>query len=134
MPDDTTPAPDHSGSAAVGDQSNAPQENWEQRYLGLQKIVAKRDEALHTSTAELDALKAEHEAATARLSEYDQKVADANEEETARQQYDQLRQRFEAPPPKPIGTNMPRGADWTAPEGSKYAERERTGTGTGWPT
>jgi hypothetical protein len=127
VPDDTTPAPE-------GDQNQAPQENWQERYTGLQKIVAKRDEALHTTTATLDALRAEHEAALAELSEHRQKQVDASEEETARHQYDQLKARFEAPPPVPAGTNAPRGGDWTAPEGSKYATRERTGTSTGWPT
>jgi hypothetical protein len=127
VPNDTTPAPE-------GDQSIAPQENWEQRYLGLQKVLAQRDTALHTSTADLDALRAEHEAATAELAEHRQKVTDANEEETARQQYDQLRERFEPNPPTPMGSNPAViGADWTS-AGGKYAERERTGTGTGWPT
>ena len=123
----TTPAPE-------GDQTIAEQENWQERYTGLQKVVAKRDEALHTTTAALDALKAEHEAALAELNDHRQKQVDASEEETARQTYDQLRERFEPPPPTPPGSNPARGGDWTAPSGTKYAERERTGTGSGWPT
>ena len=126
MPDGTTTPPPADGDI------NATQENWEQRYLGLQKVVAKRDADLTTRQAELDALRAEHEAATTRLSEYDQKAVDVTEEEQARQQYEALRTRFEAEPPKPIGNNAAR--DWAGGSGERYAERERTGTSSGWPS
>lgn len=125
MTETTTP------STGNGDESNT-QENWESRYLGLQKVVAKRDAELNTRQAELDALRAEHEAATTALSDFRQKTADANEEELARQQYEQLRHRFEAEPPTPIGNSPAR--TWADGSGGDYAGRERTGTGMGWPT
>jgi hypothetical protein len=115
-----------------GDITNAPQENWEQRYLGLQKVVAKRDEALNTKQAELDALRAEHEAATTRLNDYAQRDVDASEEEQARQQYELLRERFEETP-TPVGNNQARPAQGWEDATERYAERERTGTDSGFP-
>jgi Skp family chaperone for outer membrane proteins len=128
MPETSTP-PANSGD------TNAPQENWEQRYLGLQKVVAKRDAELNTRQAELDALRAEHEAATNRLNDYAQRDVDATEEEQARQQYEALRERFEAEPPTPVGNNQQRTPrDWTDQnERADYIERVREGTGMGWP-
>ena len=128
MPNDTTPPP------ADGDD-NTPQDNWESRYSGLQKVLAKRDTDLTTATGELGRLQEEHAKTLAELDTYRQRDVDASEEETARQQYEQLRQRFEQEPPKPIGNNaarQTRADDWTD-SGSTYATRERSGTGTGWP-
>jgi hypothetical protein len=122
---DTTPPP------ADGDD-NTPQENWEGRYAGLQKVLSKRDTELTTATTELDRLKAEHEQAIAELGTYRQRDVDASEEDLARQQYDALRARFEPDPPTPIGNN-PQRRGWEDGSGNSYAERERTGTGTGWP-
>ena len=125
MPDTTPPA-------ESGDITDAPQDNWEARYGGLQKVLAKRDTELTTATDELGRLRAEHEQAIADLATYRQRDVDASEDEQARQTYEQLRERFEAEPPKPIGNNPARG--WADGSDSRYADRERTGTGSGWPT
>jgi hypothetical protein len=124
VPNDTTPPP------ADGD-TNAPQEDWQSRYTGLQKVVAKRDTDLTTATSELDRLRAEHEQTLAELGTYRQRDVDTSEEDAARQSYEALRARFEPDPPKPIGNNPSRG--WEDGSGARYAERERTGTGQGWP-
>jgi hypothetical protein len=126
---DTTPSP------ADGDTTNTPQDNqWESRYAGLQKVVAKRDEALNTATAELDRLRAEHEAAQNELATFRQATVDASEEETARQQYEALKERFAEPNPKPIGNNPARPArGWEEGSEKRYADRERTGTSQGFP-
>jgi hypothetical protein len=122
MPEAPTPSTD----------DNSQQDNWEARYKGLQAVLGKRDTDLSTTSAELDRLRAEHEQAIADLSTYRQRDVDASEEDLARQQYEALRTRFEADPPKPIGNNPAR--DWTDGSGERYRERERTGTGQGWPT
>jgi hypothetical protein len=125
--DDTNPAP------ASGDATEGSQEN-DAAYRGLQKVLSKRDADLATALNAYEALKAEHEAATTELTTFRERDAQANEEEQARQTYEQLRQRFDSPPPVPAGNNPAViGATW-ADSGGKYAERERTGTGTGWPT
>lgn len=123
---DTTPPP------ADGDITNA-QENWESRYLGLQKVIAKRDTDLNTKQAELDALRAEHEAANTELAERRQRDVDTSEEDAARQQFEQLRERFD-PAPTPIGNSPAR--DWlSGSEDAGYAQRERSGdSSTSWPT
>jgi chromosome segregation ATPase len=109
-------------------------ENWEQRYAGLQKVLAKRDTELTTAQAALDALRAEHEQADADLATYRQRDVDASEEEQARTQYEALRERFEAEPPTPVGNNQQRPArGWEDGSESAYAERERAGTSMGWP-
>ncbi len=82
--------------------------DWEQRYIGLQKVVEKRDAELAKRQAALDALKAEHEAATSQLNEYRQKDVDTSEEAAALAQYEQLRERFESPPPVPVSNAAPR--------------------------
>jgi hypothetical protein len=126
--DNTTPAPD------AGDIANT-QENWESRYLGLQKVVAKRDADMNTRQAELDALRAEHEAAQTELNDFRQKTVDASEEEQARAQYETLRTRFEPENPKPIGNNQARPAHgWPDASGKGYADRDRLGTDMGFPT
>ena len=127
MPNDTTPA-ENGG----GEPNDAPQDNWEQRYSGLQRVLAKRDEALATATADLDSLRATHDAAIAELETFRQRDAEANEEATARQTYEQLRERFEMQSvnPVPVGSNPQR--DWVDVRGD-YAERERTGTESGFP-
>jgi hypothetical protein len=121
---DTTPPP------ADGD-TNTEQDNWEGRYSGLQRVLAKRDTELTTATTELGRLQAEHEQAIADLATYRQRDVDTSEEDLARQQFEQLRERFEPEPVKPIGNNPAR--DWTEGSGSRYAERPRTGTSHGWP-
>lgn len=121
MPEAPTPSPDS------GDSTN-DEGNWESRYLGLQKVVAKRDEALHTSTAELDALRAEHEAANAELATFRQATVDASEEDTARQQYEDLRARFEPENPSPVGNNPARPArGWEDGPEAPWVTREREG-------
>jgi hypothetical protein len=125
VPDDTTVAPE-------GDAATTTQEpDWVAKYKGAQRVIAARDEALATSQTELDRLRSEHEKAIADLATYRQRDVDASEEDLARQQYDQLRQRFEPEPPKPIGNSQARS--WADGSGERYAERERTGTGSGWP-
>ncbi len=124
--DDTTPTPD---SGEITDQQDT---TWESRYQGLQKVLSKRDGELSTATTELGQLKEERAKTIAELETYRQRDVDASEEDVARQQFDALRARFEPEPPKPVGNNPARG--WEAGSESRYAERERTGTGTGWPT
>jgi hypothetical protein len=120
---DTTPTPD----------APTEQENWQQRYIGLQKVVASRDTALNTSTAALDALQAEHEAALTELATYRQKAVDAGEEAAALAQYEALQARFEPPAPKPIRNNPARNGaasdDWLAPR-----ERATRDVSEGFPT
>lgn len=123
----TTPAPDS------GEATEDATDNWEGRYAGLQKVLSKRDTELGTANAELDRLRAEHEQAIADLATYRQREVDASEEDLARQQYEDLKQRFEPEPPKPVGNN-PQGG-WMDAARSEYAERSREGTGSeGWPT
>lgn len=126
---DTTPIP------ATGDQTNAnaDQDNdWSKRYQGLQRVLAQRDEALAAATADLDRLRQEHEQADSELASYRERDASANEEETARQQYESLRERFEPKPPaKPLGNNPVR--QWFEPE-TKPREREPIGSGLHFPT
>lgn len=108
---DTTPVP----SQVDGPQAQeSTQENWEQRYVGLQKVLAKRDTDLTDRQAALDALRAEKEAADLELAEYRQARVDASEKEAARTQYEQLRERFAAEerPPAPISNAAPRPNDW----------------------
>ena len=130
--DITTPAPQS------GD-TNTTQDNWEQRYGGLQKVLAKRDTELTTATAALGSLQEEHAQTLAELDTYRQRDVDASEEETARQQYEALRARFgDEESPRPLGNNVARGNagsgdDWLS-AGGGYPTRERTGTSTGWPT
>lgn len=124
MPEDTTP-PANSGDTST------PSDNWEQRYKGLQKVVATRDADLHTKDAELAALREENEATKAALDTYRQRDVDTSEEEAARQQYEALRARFEQEPPRPIGNNPAR--DWTDGNGRRYADRERAGDSGGFP-
>lgn len=124
MPD-TTPTPD------TGDNTNAPEDNWESRYGGLQKVLSKRDTELTTATSELGRLRAEHEQALADLNTYRQRDVDTSEDDNARQQFEQLKERFE-PTPKPVGNNPQRG--WEDGSAERYASRERTGTDSGWPT
>ena len=133
MTENTTP-PDS------GTNDAEPQENWEQRYIGLQKVLAKRDDALNTVNAALDALKAEHEAALSQVNEYRQKDVDIEEEEQARQQFESLRERFD-PTPKPIDNAIGRhsGREWfeLAAEGVEVMRRDYEGDeakSTGWPT
>jgi hypothetical protein len=126
VPDSTTPAP---GSG----ETNGTQDNWEQRYSGLQRVLAKRDETLAALTADLDRLKAEHAANDAELADFRQKTVDASEEEAARQTYEALRERFEREPPKPSGRNPPRVPEWTDVREDTYAGRPRNGTGSGYP-
>ena len=121
---DTNPAP------GDGDTTTDSQEN-DAAYRGLQKVLAKRDTDLATSMSAYEALKAEHDATTAELTTYRERDAAANAEETARQTYEDLKARFEAPPPVPVGSNPAR--DWTTTTG-EYASRERRGTSQGWPT
>jgi hypothetical protein len=124
---DTTPSPDS------GD-SNTPQDNWEGRYAGLQKVLAKRDTELSTATAELDRLRTEHEQALTDLATYRQRDVDASEEEQARQQYEQLRERFEEAPPTPVGNNQQRTPASCADASDRsFIDRERTGTSAGYP-
>jgi hypothetical protein len=130
---DTTPSPDS------GDITNA-QENWEGRYAGLQKVLAKRDTELTTANTSLDALRTEHEQALADLATYRQRDVDASEEEQARAQYESLKARFGAEETHtPVGNNAARGNapaaenDWLSGNPSGYQSRERTGTGSGWP-
>lgn len=125
--DDTTTPP------ADGGDNQQPQDNWEGRYSGLQKVLAKRDTELATANASLGSLQEERDAALAELATYRQREVDASEEETARQQYEALRDRFEPAPPKPIGNNP--SADWLSSAGAPnpYQTRERSGTGSGWP-
>src|SRR5690348_7092357 len=107
MPDGTTTPP-------VSTDDNSPSDDWASRYVGLQKVLAKRDTDLNTRQAELDALRAEHEAAMAELREHRQKAVDASEEAQALAQYETLRERFEPAPPTPIGNN---------PKGEWFTER-----------
>jgi len=126
---DTTPTPNVPDTT---EPATSPGENWEQRYIGLQKIVAKRDEALHTSGAALDALRAEHEAAVTKLSEYAQRDVDESEEATALATYESLKERFS--PVRPHGNNPARtqggAGDWTNPA-KREAQPERS---EGFPT
>ena len=132
MPNDTTPP------ATSGD-INQPQDNWEGRYAGLQKVLAKRDTELITATTELGRLQEEHAKTLAELDTYRQRDVDASEEEYARQQYETLRARFgDEESPRPVGNNpqrgnAPTGDDWLSTEPSAYKARERSGTGSGWP-
>ena len=117
--DKTTPTPE------TGDQ-----ENWEQRYVGLQKVVAKRDADLAARQAALDALTAEHEAIEAELAEKRQAEADAREEAEAAKQYEALKERFEAAPPRPVGNNPVR-EEWYSGGGKR---REQYESPRGFPT
>lgn len=101
MPDTTT----------TPETTTDAQDNWEQRYVGLQKVVAKRDTDLTAANVALDSLRAENEAANVELLDYRQKAVDESEDEAARTQYDQLRARFD-PAPKPVGNN-PARPHWT---------------------
>jgi len=121
---DTTPTPNVPDAQ---EPATSPGENWEQRYIGLQKIVAKRDEALHTTSAALDALQAEHEAAVAKLGEYAQKDVDESEETASRATYEALKERFQEVP-RPIGNQPMR--DWTNPA-KREVQPERS---EGFPT
>jgi hypothetical protein len=114
---------------------NNPTDNWQQRYTGLQKVVATRDADLHTANAALDTLRLEHEQALARIAEYDQQAVDASEEEQARQTYEQLRERFETAPPTPIGNNPARPTNGWADDddGPTWGGRERVGDSAGYP-
>jgi hypothetical protein len=127
----TTPA-----SASPADEqagASTTQDNWEQRYIGLQRVIAKRDEAMHTMTGELDSLRAEKEALLSQINDYTQARVDEAEEEAARQQYEALRERFD-PTPVPVGNN-PRG-EWFNPEGRQYVAKTDLGDQSqqGWPT
>ena len=111
---DTTPAPE--GDPNDANQENQPGagEDWQARYLGLQKVVAKRDEALRTERERLDALTAEHERISDEVAAYRQMKAAEVEEENARLQLEALKERFE-PPPVPVGINPPAARTWTDP-------------------
>ncbi len=124
--DDTTP-PANSGD------NQTPQDDWQSRYAGLQKVVAKRDTELTTANASLDQLRKEHEQALADLNTYRQRDVDASEEEQAKAQYESLRARFEAPPPTPIGNN-PKGTSWTdgREDDANWRDRDRIDRGAGW--
>jgi hypothetical protein len=126
---DTTPTPNVPDAQA--EPATPDQENWQARYVGLQKVVAKRDESLYTTQAALDALTREHAAAVTRLAEHDQQVANAGEEEAARASYEALRERFDQRP-RPVGNNPARtqggAADWTNP-----GKRERAEPSQGFP-
>lgn len=127
MPEGTTTPP-----PANGDTTNE-QDNWQERYGGLQKVLSNRDTELTTATAELDRLRAEHEQAIADLATYRQREVDTSEEDLARQQFEALKDRFE-PNPKPIGNNPARPArGWEDGSEKRYADRERTGTSQGFP-
>ncbi len=103
MPEDTTPP------ANSGDNQQPQPDNWEGRYAGLQKVLAKRDTDLTTATTELDRLRRrENTKAQAELDTYRQRDVDAGEEEQARQSYEALRARFEPEPPRPVGNNPAR--------------------------
>jgi septal ring factor EnvC (AmiA/AmiB activator) len=122
----TTPSPD------AGDTSNEPQDNWEGRYAGLQKVLAKRDSELTTTAAELDNLRKEREQAQAELDTYRQRTVDASEEEQARQSYEALRARFEQAPPTPVGNNPARS--WADGSGdTNWRGRSHDGDGQGFP-
>lgn len=122
--DDMTPSSDDSGDTNDAD-------NWQGRYAGLQKVLAKRDSELSTANASLDQLRKESEQALADLDTYRQRDVDTSEEDLARQQFEALRTRFEAPAPTPIGNNAAR--DWTDSQSERYGDRERTGTSQGFP-
>jgi hypothetical protein len=77
-------------------------------------------------------LQQEHEQTLAELATYRQRDVDASEEERARQQYEDLRKRFEPEPPTPIANQQARG--WEEGSATPFGARERTGTGGGWPT
>ena len=131
MPEATTPSPD-SGDSNTSD-------NWESRYAGLQKVLSKRDTDLTAAQAEADTLRKEREQVQAELEAYRQRDVDTSEEEQARQQYEDLKTRFEPENEKPIGNNASkanRGTDendWLTGSGNPYGSRERTGTGGGFP-
>jgi hypothetical protein len=134
VPNDTTP-PANSGDA------NAQDTNWESRYTGLQKVLGKRDSELASATSALGTLREEHAKALAELDTYRQRDVDAAEEDVARQQYESLKARFDnEESPRPVGNNQQRQQpreepDWlSATPSGGYASRERTGTGSGWPT
>lgn len=120
-------------SDAGNTTDNAQQDNWEQRYQGLQKVLAKRDTELTAATAQLDQLRAEREQAAAELETYRQRETDASEEEQARQQYEQLRARFEPEPPTPIGNNPPR--DWMdkQDQSDNHYASKGSKAGLAWP-
>ncbi len=124
---DTTTPPAESGD------NQTPQDDWQGRYAGLQKVVAKRDTELTTANASLDQLRKEHEQALADLNTYRQRDVDASEEEQAKAQYESLRARFEAPPPTPIGNN-PKGTSWTdgREDDANWRDRDRIDRGAGW--
>ncbi len=109
MPD-TTPIPSTDGTPEAADDAA---ENWSERYVGLQKVVAKRDSDLTATRAELDSLRAEKEAADLELAAFRQTTVDASEAEAAEAQYEQLRERFEPRPPMPISNAAARPNAWT---------------------
>lgn len=123
--EDTTPSPD------AGDTSSE-QDNWQGRYAGLQKVVAKRDTELTTATTELDRLREENAKALADLGTYRQRDVDASEDEQARQSYEALRARFEPEPPKPVGNNPAK--TWADGSGdTNWRGRPHDGDGQGFP-
>ena len=123
--DDTTP-PANSGD------NQTPQDDWQSRYAGLQKVVAKRDTELATATTSLDQLRKEHEQALADLATYRQRDVDAGEEEQAKAQYEALRMRFEQAPPTPVGNNPARS--WADGSGdTNWRGRSHDGDGQGFP-
>lgn len=128
MPEAPTPSPE-------GGDSNQPQDQWEVRYTGLQKVVAKRDADLTAANEAYATLQAQHAAAAAELETFRQRDAAANEEANARQTYDQLRARFEKAPPVPAGSNPQRTpASWVDADAvASFGQRPRTGTDSGWP-
>ncbi len=103
MPDTTTPA----GQADA--DANATTDSWEQRYTGLQRVVAKRDGELAEARKALTDLQTTREAETAELAEFRAQRAAADEEARAEAQYEALRQRFEAEPPTPTPPSDPSG-------------------------
>jgi hypothetical protein len=119
---DTTTPPGESG------ENQTPQDDWQSRYAGLQKVLSKRDTELTTANASLDQLRKEHEQAVADLATYRQRDVDASEEDDARRQYESLRARFEEAPPKPVGNNPTGG--WTDARGD--AVRGPIDRGAGW--
>ena len=124
---DTTPSPDSGDITTTSD-------DWQSRYVGLQKVVAKRDTELTTTQAELEQLRKEREQAQAELDTYRQRDVDASEEEQARQQYEALRTRFEEGPPKPVGNNAQRPAKgWEDGSDTSWTTRGHNGNGSGFP-
>jgi hypothetical protein len=111
----TTPTPNQPDTTEPASPAEDP--SWSQRYTGLQKVVAKRDEALHTAGAAFDALQAERDADLIELNAYRQADVDKSEEETALATYESLKERFSHV--RPHGNNPARtqggAGDWTNP-------------------